>query len=70
MALFGAVDERRRNATRAADDIRSRYGSKAIVRARLLEGGVAEPFERDPMTAPDARRVGRASPERSEPAGS
>ena len=24
---------------------------------------VAEPFERDPMTAPDARRVGRARPD-------
>jgi DNA polymerase-4 len=70
MALFGVADERRRNATRAADDIRSRYGTRAIVRARLLGSGVAEPFERDPMTAPDARRVGRASPERSDPADS
>ena len=66
MALFGATDERRRQATRAADAIRSRYGSRAIVRARLLGGGVAEPFERDPMTAPDARRVGRARPDGAE----
>ena len=62
MALFGALDERRRSATRAADAIRSRYGTRAIVRARLLGSGVAEPFERDPMTAPEARRVGRARP--------
>jgi DNA polymerase IV len=67
MALFGAIDERRRQATRAADAIRSRYGSRAIVRARLLGGAIAEPFERDPMTAPDARRVGRARPEGGEP---
>ena len=32
-------------------------------RARLLESRVAEPFERDPMTAPEARRVGRAHPD-------
>jgi DNA polymerase-4 len=63
MALFGELDERRRNAIRAADAIRSRYGTRAIVRARLLGSGVAEPFERDPMTAPEARRVGRARPE-------
>jgi hypothetical protein len=68
MALFGVADERRRSATRAADDIRSRYGTRAIVRARLLGSGVAEPFERDPMTAPDARRVGRASLDRSDSA--
>jgi DNA polymerase-4 len=66
MALFGELDERRRNAIRAADAIRSRYGTRAIVRARLLGSGVAEPFERDPMTAPEARRVGRARPEESE----
>jgi DNA polymerase-4 len=67
MALFGASDERRRQATRAADAIRSRYGSRAIVRARLLGSGVAEPFERDPMTAPDAPRVGRSRPEGAGP---
>jgi DNA polymerase-4 len=59
LALFGTEDERRRRATEATDQIRKRYGSRAITRARLLGGGVAEPFERDPMTAPDAKRIGR-----------
>jgi DNA polymerase-4 len=60
LALFDAGEDRRKLATAAADKIRKRYGSRAITRARLLEGHVAEPFERDPMTAPEARRVGRA----------
>jgi DNA polymerase-4 len=60
LALFDTGDARRRRATTAADSIRRRYGSRAIVRARLLDSGVAEPFERDPMSAPDAPRIGRA----------
>jgi len=60
MALFETGDERRRRATEAADRIRQRYGSKAITRARLLDSGVAEPFERDPLTAPEAGSIGRA----------
>jgi len=63
MALF-AGDERKRRATEAADEIRRRYGSRAIRRARLLDSGVAEPFERDPMTTPEADRIGRARQER------
>jgi len=63
MALF-AGDERKRRATEAADEIRRRYGSKAIRRARLLDSGVAEPFERDPMTTPEVDRIGRARQER------
>ena len=59
LALFEMDDERRRRATEATDRIRKRYGSGAITRARLLGGGVAEPFERDPMTAPEAKRIGR-----------
>jgi len=62
MAMFGAEDERRKRATEAADQIRRRYGPKAIRRARLLDSGVAEPFERDPSTAPGAGSVGRAEP--------
>ena len=57
-------DERRRRATEAADAIRRRYGSKAIRRARLLGSGVAEPFERDPMSAPEGGSIGRARHER------
>ena len=59
LGLFETGDERRRRVTEAADAIRRRFGSRAITRARLLGSRVAEPFERDPMTAPDARRVGR-----------
>ncbi len=63
LGLFGADDERRRKATEAADAIRKRYGSKAIRRARLIESGVAEPFERDPTTAPEGGSIGRAREE-------
>jgi DNA polymerase IV len=56
--LFGGAGERRRRATQAMDAIRRRYGSRAIVRARLLGGQVAEPFERDPRSAADTRRIG------------
>ncbi len=64
MGLFAAEDERRRKATAAADAIRRRYGSRAIRRARLIDSGVAEPFERDPMTAPEGGSIGRARQER------
>ena len=64
MALFSAGDERKRRATEAADAIRRRYGSKAIRRARLLGDRVAEPFERDPMSAPEGGAIGRAREER------
>jgi hypothetical protein len=61
LSLF-AGDDRQERATRATDEIRRRFGSKAITRARLLEGSVAEPFERDHMHAPEARRVGTRPP--------
>jgi DNA polymerase-4 len=64
MGLFSADDERRRRATQAADAIRARYGFKAIRRARLIDSCVAEPFERDPMTAPEGGSIGRAHTER------
>jgi hypothetical protein len=63
MGLF-MEDERRRKATAAADAIRARFGSKAIRRARLIDSGVAEPFERDPTTAPEGRAIGRARDDR------
>jgi DNA polymerase-4 len=66
LRLFAEADARRRRATEAADAIRRRFGAKAIRRARLLDSGVAEPFERDPRTLPD-RGVGRAG-EDDEPA--
>lgn len=66
MSLF-AEDERKRRATEAADAIRRRYGSKAILRARLLESGVAEPFERDPMTTPEGGSIGRTGIDQPDP---
>jgi DNA polymerase-4 len=60
IGLFEVEDERRRKAAAAADAIRRRYGAKAIRRARLIDSGVAEPFERDPMTAPEGGSIGRA----------
>ncbi len=60
LALFEPIDARQRRAVEATDLIRRRFGARAITRARLLDSRVAEPFERDPMTAPEARRVGRA----------
>ncbi len=59
MSFFDVTDERRRLATEAADKIRRRFGTRAIRRARLLDSDVAEPFERDPMTAPEGGSIGR-----------
>jgi len=59
LGLFAEGDDRRRRVVEAADAVRSRFGPRAITRARLLGSRVAEPFEKDPMTAPEARRVGR-----------
>jgi hypothetical protein len=62
LGLFGGGDDRLRRAVEAADAVKRRFGPRAITRARLLGSHVAEPFERDPMTAPEARRVGRPRP--------
>jgi len=59
LALFETGDPRQRRAVEATDLIRRRFGPRAITRARLLDSRVAEPFERDPTTAPEARRIGR-----------
>jgi DNA polymerase-4 len=59
LALFDD-DAKRRRAIQAADAVRRRFGRDAITRGRLLESDVPHPFERDPLTAPEARRVGRA----------
>jgi DNA polymerase IV len=67
LPLFHEADDRRRRATAAADEIRRRFGAKAIRRARLLGGAVAEPFERDPMRSPEGGSVGRRDPERGSP---
>jgi len=61
LALFEPGDARQRRAVEATDRIRQRFGPRAITRARLLDSRVAEPFERDPTTSPEARRIGRRS---------
>jgi DNA polymerase-4 len=54
LALFdsGGDGERRRRATQAADEVRRKFGSKAIRRARLLDASVHAPFEKDPRRVP------------------
>ena len=47
LGLFEAGDERKRKAVEAADEIRQRFGTRAITRARILRSGVSAPFERD-----------------------
>ena len=59
LSLFGTDDGRQRRAIEAADAIRSRFGDRAITRARLLRADVAAPFERDHLHAPEARRIGK-----------
>jgi len=59
LSLFEPLDDRSWRVTRAADEIRRRYGPKAILRARLLDSQVAEPFERDPMSSPEGPGIGR-----------
>ena len=58
-----AEDPKRHAAAEALDKIRSKYGSRAVTRARLVRAHIPEPFERDPMKAvhvedhdPDASR--------------
>ncbi|MFN8631639.1 MAG: hypothetical protein U0838_15385 [Chloroflexota bacterium] len=65
--MFEAPDDPKRHAAaEALDKIRSKYGSRAVTRARLVCSHVPEPFERDPMKAvhvadedPDSRRIQR-----------
>ncbi len=52
MELFEVADERRRRVVEASDELRERFGSKAIRRARLLDADVHAPFERDPRRLP------------------
>ncbi len=62
LPLLEGEATRRQRAIEAADRIRERFGPRSITRARLLGSMVAQPFERDPNTAPEARRVGRPRP--------
>ena len=47
LGLFHAEDGRRRKAIEAADELRERFGTRAVTRARLLRTGIPAPFERD-----------------------
>ena len=55
LGLFGAGDDRRRRVVVAADEVRERFGTRAITRARLLRTGLPAPFERDLGTAVERR---------------
>jgi DNA polymerase IV len=58
LALFAVDDPRRRRVVEAADEVRHRFGERAITRARLVGSRLPAPFERDPMTAAEARPPG------------
>jgi len=56
LAMFdGLSDDRRRRAVKAADELRHRFGTRAVTRARLLRTGLPAPFERD-LGTPVERR--------------
>ncbi len=56
LSLF-ADDARKRQVTAAADEVRHRFGERAITRARLVGSRLPAPFERDPMTPVDPRSL-------------
>jgi hypothetical protein len=53
--LFEPDDDRRRRAVEAADELRERFGTRAVTRARLLRTGIPAPFERDLGTPVEQR---------------
>jgi hypothetical protein len=55
LGLFEVEDARRRAAIEAADELRERFGTRAVTRARLLRTGVPAPFERDFGSSVDQR---------------
>src|SRR5205814_2845441 len=63
LSLFAADDPRRRKVTEAADEVRHRFGERAITRARLVGARLPAPFERDPMTPVDPRSLDEAAAE-------
>ena len=65
LALFGTGEDKRHKAQAAADEVRDRYGSKAIKRARLLDASVRPPFERDPRRLPLVERQAKPESDRS-----
>ncbi len=65
LGLFEPDDPRQRRATEAADELRRRYGPRAVTRARLLRTGLPAPFERDHGTAAERRGELAADVERN-----
>ncbi len=56
LGLFdGITDDRRRRAVQAADELRHRFGTRTVTRARLIRTGLPAPFERDLGTAVERR---------------
>ncbi len=53
--LFEADDDRHRRVVEAADELRERFGTRAVTRARLLRTGIPAPFERDLGTPVEQR---------------
>jgi hypothetical protein len=57
LALFEAGDDRVRRTVEAADELRRRFGERAVTRARLIGTGLPAPFERDMGSAVEHRGV-------------
>ncbi|HEV2006891.1 MAG TPA: DNA polymerase IV [Candidatus Limnocylindrales bacterium] len=55
LGLFEADDVRQRRVVEAADELRERFGTRAVTRARLIRTGIPAPFERD-LGTPVERR--------------
>jgi DNA polymerase-4 len=55
LGLFDALDDRQHRVVRAADELRHRFGTRAVTRARLIRTGIPAPFERDLGTAVERR---------------
>jgi DNA polymerase-4 len=66
LGLFESEDDRQRSVVRAADEVRERFGTRAITRARLLRTGIPAPFERDLGTAVERRGEHAADPDGGE----
>jgi len=77
LAMFdGLSEDRRRLVVRAADELRHRFGTRAVTRARLIRTGIPAPFERDLGTAVERRGrfdsrpgTGRRQPRSETPSG-
>ena len=69
LALFGGDDVRKRRAVEAADELRRRFGERAVTRARLIGTGLPAPFERDHGTAVEHRGRHAATSESTGDAG-